>query len=135
MFGMYKLERCKRSLLTFNSLDIICVALKRSLFYSEKIISDMFFFCWNPLRKKCSYSEIYWSGFSYIRTEYREISNISPYSVRTLENTDQKKFRTRKLFTQWPYFFFLLSVVDYTYLQKQIHAFKIILVKSCSEST
>ena len=35
------------------------------------------------------------------RTEYGEILRISPYSVRLLENTGQKKFRIWTLFTQW----------------------------------
>ena len=41
------------------------------------------------LRKKCSYSELFWSVFSRILTEYREILRISPYSARMRENTDQ----------------------------------------------
>ena len=41
------------------------------------------------LRKKCPYSELFWSVFSRIRTEYGEILCISPYSVRMRENTDQ----------------------------------------------
>ena len=41
------------------------------------------------LRKKCPYSELFWSAFSRIRTEYGEILRISPYSVRMQENTDQ----------------------------------------------
>ena len=28
---------------------------------------------WNSLRKKCPYSELFWSTFSRIRTEYGEI--------------------------------------------------------------
>ena len=44
----------------------------------------------NPsLRKKCPYSEFFWSVFSRIWTEYGEIRSISPYSVRMRENTDQ----------------------------------------------
>ena len=42
------------------------------------------------LRKKCPHSEFFWFVFSHIRTEYREILRISPYSIRMLENTDQK---------------------------------------------
>ena len=42
----------------------------------------------------------FWSVFSLIRTEYREIRSISPYSVRMRENTDQKKLRIWTLFTQ-----------------------------------
>ena len=41
------------------------------------------------LREKCSYSELFWSAFSRIRTEYGEIFRISPYSVWMRENTDQ----------------------------------------------
>ena len=41
------------------------------------------------LREKCLCSELFWSVFSRIRTEYREILRISLYSVRMWENTDQ----------------------------------------------
>ena len=36
-----------------------------------------------------SCSELFWSVFSRIRTEYGEILHISPYSVRMPENMDQ----------------------------------------------
>ena len=39
------------------------------------------------LRKKCPHSELLWSVFSRIRTEYGKI--FSPYSVQIRENTDQ----------------------------------------------
>ena len=42
-----------------------------------------------PLREKCPYSELFWSAFSRIRTEYGEIRSIFPYSVRMRENADQ----------------------------------------------
>ena len=43
---------------------------------------------WSTLREKCLYySELFWSAFSRIRTEYREA--LSPYSVRMWENADQ----------------------------------------------
>ena len=42
------------------------------------------------LREKCLYSEIFWSVFSSIRTEYGQILRISPYPVRMHKNTDQK---------------------------------------------
>ena len=45
-----------------------------------------------PLREKCPYSELFWSAFSHIRTEYGEIPSISLYSVRVRENTDQNNF-------------------------------------------
>ena len=37
----------------------------------------------------CPYSELFWSVFSRIWTEYREIGSISPYSVQIWENADQ----------------------------------------------
>ena len=51
------------------------------------------------LRKKCPYLELFWSTFSRIRTEYREILRISPYSVRMWENVDQN-YSEYELFTQ-----------------------------------
>ena len=41
------------------------------------------------MREKSPYSELFWSVFSRIRTQYREIPLISPFSVRMRENTDQ----------------------------------------------
>ena len=37
----------------------------------------------------CPYSELFWSIFSRIRTEYGETIRISSYSVQIGENTDQ----------------------------------------------
>ena len=42
------------------------------------------------VREKCPYLEFFWYVFSCIRTEYRIIRSISPYSVWMRENTDQK---------------------------------------------
>ena len=42
------------------------------------------------MTEKCLYSEIFWSAFSRIRTEYGEIRSISQYSARMREITDQK---------------------------------------------
>ena len=39
---------------------------------------------YRPLRKMCSYLELFWSVFSRIWTEYGEIQSISPYSVQYL---------------------------------------------------
>ena len=46
-----------------------------------------------PLRKKCPYSELFWSVFARIQIEYRGILCMSPYSVRMRinENKDCKK--------------------------------------------
>ena len=42
------------------------------------------------MRKKCPYSEFFWSVFFRIWTEYAKILCISPYSVQMRENMDQK---------------------------------------------
>ena len=52
------------------------------------------------LRKKCPYSELFWSVFFRIWAEYGEILRISPYSVRMRENTDQNNSEYGH-FTQW----------------------------------
>ena len=41
------------------------------------------------LHEKCPYSELFWSAFFHIRTEYGEILRISPCSVRIRENADK----------------------------------------------
>ena len=41
------------------------------------------------LRKKCPYSELFWSTFSRIQTEYGEMLRISLYSVQMRENADR----------------------------------------------
>ena len=41
------------------------------------------------LRKKGPHSEFFWSVFSSIRNEYRDLQSKSPYSVRMWENMDQ----------------------------------------------
>ena len=42
------------------------------------------------LLEKRPYSELFWSVFSRIRTEYGETRSIPPDSVRIRENTNQK---------------------------------------------
>ena len=41
------------------------------------------------LRKKCLHSELFWSAFSPVWTEYGEIRSISAYFVRMRKNTDE----------------------------------------------
>ena len=40
--------------------------------------------------KSAFFSELFWFSFSRIRTEYRDLTYQSPYSVQMGENTDQK---------------------------------------------
>ena len=42
------------------------------------------------LRENCPYSELFWSVFPRIRTEYGKIQSIYSFSIRMRENTDQK---------------------------------------------
>ena len=41
------------------------------------------------LREKCPYSELFWSAFSRLRTEYRDIRSIFQNSAQMRENADQ----------------------------------------------
>ena len=38
----------------------------------------------------CEIPSYLWSAFSYIQTEYGDLLRKPPYSVRIMENTDQK---------------------------------------------
>ena len=40
--------------------------------------------------KKCPYSELFWSAYPRIRTEYGDLQIKSPYSVQMRKNKDQK---------------------------------------------
>ena len=44
---------------------------------------------WQTVLKRCPYPELFWFVFSRIRTEYRELLCISPYSFQILEKTDR----------------------------------------------
>ena len=65
------------------------------LFFYFSIKFQLFlYFSKKLLRKKCSYSDLFWSAFSRIRIKYGEIYFleillISLYSVRLWENADQ----------------------------------------------
>ena len=51
------------------------------------------------MREKCSYSEFFWSFFSRIRYVYEIYWSKSRFSMRMRKNTDQKRLRIWKLFT------------------------------------
>ena len=55
------------------------------------------------LRKKCPYLGLFWLAFSHIWTEYGEIWSISLYSVRMLENADQKNHDTHAFHAVYEY--------------------------------
>ena len=82
-------------------------------FKDNDVISVLLFLIWSKfntififfiLDLSVQIRSFFWSVFSRIRTEYRDLLRKSPYSVRLRENTDQKKLRIWTLFTQcWPY--------------------------------
>ena len=45
----------------------------------------------DALGEKCPYFELFWSIFSRIRSEDREILRVSPYLVRMRKSMDQNK--------------------------------------------
>ena len=62
--------------------------IKHSLLHSLSARTNPLQIAKATLRKKCPYSELFWSVFSRIRTE-GEILRISSYSVRKREKTEQ----------------------------------------------
>ena len=80
---------CKLLLPTKYQLIISFITVyekKQNYIYFQPIFS--FHTCWTE-RKKCLYSELFWSLFSRIRTEYGKVQSISQYSVQMRENKDQ----------------------------------------------
>ena len=76
---------------------LICILLLCVLYWSFYLfvlllLLLLLLLCFRRLsmREKCPYSELFWSVFSRIRTEYGEIRSISPYPIRMRENTNQK---------------------------------------------
>ena len=68
------------------SYQTVRYALNQTQYNSTNYYQFLYF----SLLEKCPYLEIFLSVFSRIRTENREIRNISAYSVRMRRNTDQK---------------------------------------------
>ena len=73
---------------------------------------------WGVTKQHCVKSvqirSFFWSAISRIQTEYGEIRNISPCSVRMRENMDQKKLRIWTLFTHCLsfFYFFFAGVIN-----------------------
>ena len=66
--------------------DIICLVETSFHYHVDRNLLKQL------LHKKCPYSELFWSAFSHIWTEYGEMLRISPYSVRMWENEDENNF-------------------------------------------
>ena len=71
-----------------------------SMFLFRQFLCMRILFEYCPLREKCPHSDLFWSIFSRIRIEYREIRGISPYSPRMRENADQNNSEYGH-FSQW----------------------------------
>ena len=71
-----------------------------SMFLFRQFLCMRILFEYCPLREKCPHSDLFWSIFSRIRIEYREIRGISPYSARMRENADQNNSEYGH-FSQW----------------------------------
>ena len=90
---------------TFLYLRLICVPEAPFHVLDElqsKIQNFLLKFCFNSLRRKCPNTEFFLVG--YFPTFGLNTERYGPektlYSVRMRENTDQKKLRIWKLFTQ-----------------------------------
>ena len=83
-------SRQRRSLIGFLWLLCVCDQCIYSFTMSDFPIDHSSFLL--LLCEKCPYSELFWSSFTRIWTEYREIWSISPYSVRMRENVGQNNF-------------------------------------------
>ena len=59
---------------------------------------------------------VFWSIFCRIRTEYREIRSISPYSVQMWENTDQKNSEYEHFLCSGRYQCYFTDVILVTFL-------------------
>ena len=81
---------------TFSSKNLFIFRFndinKVSHFFPKYRNFNQMIFLLFPLREKSPYSELFWSAFSRIRTEYGEILCISSYSFRMRENADQNNF-------------------------------------------
>ena len=64
----------------------ISYSYKNKLAFEVEVYLGLYQFSKMP--EKCPYLEFFWSVFSRIRNECKEIRSISPYSVQMRENTD-----------------------------------------------
>ena len=83
-----------------------CFKKKKHTKFSKK---RTFLTAWYAhVHEKCSYSELFWSGFSRIWTKYGEVLRVSLYSVRMWENTDHNNSKYKN-FLHSGIFLFLLT--------------------------
>ena len=76
---------------------------------------------WLTLRKKCPYSELFWSAFSWIRTEYGKIRIISPYWVQMRENTDHNNSEYGHFSRSLTFLCFRMANKNFAYYYKDLN--------------
>ena len=92
LFSIVNCAKASASVLNSDSLKIQDWAYHWKMLFNPdqaKQAQQVIFSRRSALHERCPYLELFWSVFLSIRTEYREILRISPYSVRIRENTDQ----------------------------------------------
>ena len=83
----------QKKLLILDTFHAVCVKVKARVIFCTITLGhghQFFLSLYLKLRAKFPYLEFFWSVFSRILIEYGEILHISPYSVQTRKNTDQK---------------------------------------------
>ena len=106
---------CFRLFLVF-SIAVSVLFCYCTLYFTQDIPLKLFQYTsflliiYDSLREKCLYSELFWSLFSRIRTECREIWSISTYSVQILENSDC--FKLLHVFSPFNWFYLLIQNND-----------------------
>ena len=66
--------------------------------------------------EKVQIRSFFWSVFPAFGLKIGKIRNISPYSIRIKENTDQKKLCISTLFTRWRYLISIIKIFTYELL-------------------
>ena len=81
------LLKCKKNNLKNKSFSIKWSSSCSAFIEKKNIYKNLLYLDWLLLRKECLYSELFWSTFSCIRTEYREIE-CGKMRTRITLNTD-----------------------------------------------
>ena len=95
--------------------------------------NTLFFSC-QSLDEKYPYSELFWSVFSSIWTEYGELRNISPYSVRMPENTDQNNTEYGHFLRSGFFSINLKSLSSVLYIFTGFHRSSVVISITASDS-
>ena len=66
--------------------------------------------------KSVQIRSFFWFVFPAFGLKIGKIRNISPYSIRIKENTDQKKLCISTLFTRWRYLISIIKIFTYELL-------------------